>query len=200
MALVGPGNRTFGVADTRTRRAIIRVARQWRLWLAGTTSVLTGVVLVAGMALVHAVYFDRTGLPDVPSFLRFELPSTGRIQDERGEVLIEMAHQYRRVLRYEEIPPVLTNAILSAEDKNFFTHSGVDYGALVRVLGKTARRSLAGNRLVLSQGGSTVTQQLVRGYFLPDLVRGENADILVQPGLRSPGSRSPPRPRPSRAP
>ncbi len=185
VALVGAGKRTFGVATTRTRRAIIRAALQWRPWLAGMTSVLVSVVLVAGMALFHAVYFDRTGLPDVAAFLRFELPSTGRIQDARGQVLIEMAHQYRRVLRYEEIPPVLTNAILSAEDKNFFTHSGVDYGALVRVFGKTARRSLSGSRLVLSQGGSTVTQQLVRGYFLPDLVRGENADVLVKPGFLS---------------
>lgn len=90
-----------------------------------------------------------------------------------------MALQYRRVLRYEEIPPVLRNAILSAEDKNFFAHSGVDHGALVRDLGKTARQSLSGYRLVLSQGGSTLTQQLVGGYFLPDLVRVENADVLM---------------------
>ncbi|MHB8797396.1 MAG: transglycosylase domain-containing protein [Thermoanaerobaculia bacterium] len=184
-ALVGPAKRIFEIAVERTLRATVRAARHWRLWLAGTTSVLAGAVLVAGMALVHAIYYDRAGLPDVASFLRFEVPSTGRIQDERGEVLIEMALQYRRVLRFEEIPPVLTNAILSAEDKNFFTHSGVDYGALVRVFGKTARRSLAGNRLVLSQGGSTVTQQLVRGYFLPDLVRVENEDVLVQPGFLS---------------
>lgn len=135
------------------------------------------------MALVHAVLFDRAGLPDVAAFIRFELPSTGQIQDERGELLIEMAHQYRRVLRYDEIPPVLKNALLSAEDKNFFTHSGVDYVALVRVFGKTARRSLGGRRLVLSQGGSTLTQQLVRGYFLSDLVRVENEDALSRPGL-----------------
>ncbi|MBK8594389.1 MAG: transglycosylase domain-containing protein [Holophagales bacterium] len=171
-------SRTFRVPGVSS--AVLRAALQWRLWLAAITVVVSCALLTTLMALVHTVYFDRTGLPDVAPFLRFELPSTGRIQDERGELLVEMALQYRRVLRYQEIPPVLQNAILSAEDKNFFTHSGVDYGALVRVLGKTARRSLGGRRLVLSQGGSTVTQQLVRGYFLPDLVRDENEDVLVR--------------------
>lgn len=185
MVLAGPAAPIFEVADRLVRSAVLRTARQWRLWLAGITVFVSCAVLATGMALVHAVYFDRTGLPEVAPFLRFELPSTGRILDERGELLIEMALQYRRVLRYDEIPPVLRNAILSAEDKNFFAHSGVDYGALVRVLGKTARRSLDGHRLVLSQGGSTVTQQLVRGYFLPDLVRDENADVLVRRGVLS---------------
>ena len=65
--------------------------------------------------------------------------------------------------------------ILAAEDKNFFSHSGVDYRALPRVIQKTVVRSLtawwkggAGFRLLFPQGGSTLTQQLVRGYFLQD--------------------------------
>ncbi|HET9275370.1 MAG TPA: transglycosylase domain-containing protein, partial [Gemmatimonadales bacterium] len=79
------------------------------------------------------------------------------------------------------VPVILRHAILSAEDKNFFSHSGVDYGVLPRVARKTAARSLAtwrngdeGFRLRFPQGGSTLTQQLVRGFFLADRTRRED--------------------------
>jgi membrane peptidoglycan carboxypeptidase len=47
-------------------------------------------------------------------------------------VLISLAREYRRVVSYNEVPPVLRHAIISAEDKHFFTHAGVDYRALPR--------------------------------------------------------------------
>jgi len=126
-------------------------------------------------ALLHHVYFDRSDLPDIEAFIRFELPATGRVYDARGVVLISVAREYRRVVTYDEVPVILRHAILAAEDRNFFDHAGVDYGVLPRVVQKTMSRSLAtwwqGEeelRLRLPQGGSTLTQQLVRGYFLMD--------------------------------
>jgi len=144
-------------------------------------------LLVAGP--VHHVYFDRTGLPDLEPFIRFEPPTTGKIYDDRGKVLIELAREYRRVVPYDEIPGILREAILAAEDKNFFSHSGVEYRALPRVAQKTAMHSLAawwagdGLRPRFRQGGSTLTQQLVRGYFLQDLTIRENGDALLSDGL-----------------
>ena len=82
-------------------------------------------------------------LPDLESFIRFEPPTIGEVYDARGKVLIELAREYRRVVSYDEVPPILRQAILAAEDKNFFSHSGVDYRALPRVVQKTAVRSLA---------------------------------------------------------
>jgi Transglycosylase len=132
-------------------------------------------LLLPAAGLAYHVFFDRSGLPDIEPFLRFEPATIGQVYDARGTVLIELAREYRRVVSYDEVPPVLRHAILSAEDKNFFTHSGVDYRALPRVLQKTAARSLAAwgkgdaaFRLLFGQGGSTLTQQLVRGYFLRD--------------------------------
>ena len=147
-------------------------------------------LLLPAAGLAYHVFFDRSGLPDIGPFLRFEPPTTGEVYDARGTVLIELAREYRRVVSYDEVPPVLRHAILSAEDKNFFTHSGVDYRALPRVLQKTAARSLAAwgkgdaaFRLLLGQGGSTLTQQLVRGYFLRDRTSREDADVLGRGGL-----------------
>jgi penicillin-binding protein 1A len=140
--------------------------------------------------LVRHIYFDGSGLPDLGPFIRFETPTIGEVCDVRGNVLIELAREYRRTVSYDRVPKVLRDAILAAEDKNFLSHSGVDYGALPRVVQKTAASSLgtwwsggSGFRLLLPHGGSTLTQQLVRGYFLQDLTRLENGDVLFRDSL-----------------
>jgi penicillin-binding protein 1A len=140
------------------------------------------------VGLAYHVFFDRSGLPDIEPFIRFTPPAIGEVYDARGTVLIRLAREYRRVVSYDEVPPVLRHAILSAEDKHFFTHSGVDFRAWPRVLQKTAALSLTARGtgeagLRLGQGGSTLTQQLVRGYFLKSLTSREGADVLVRGGV-----------------
>jgi penicillin-binding protein 1A len=154
--------------------------------------------MVLGVGLLaHHIYFDRSNLPAIDPFIRFELPTVGTVYDAHGEVLFELAREYRRVVKYEEIPPVVRDAILSAEDKNFFTHSGVDYGAFPRVVWSNLARSVRGRRpdsgpdrrpnrgFIFSQGGSTITQQLVRGYFLQSMTTGEEDNRLVRDGFLS---------------
>ena len=149
---------------------------------------LLALLLLLATGLAHHVYFDRSGLPDLESFLRFEPPRIGEISDDRGKVLIQLAREYRRVVSYDEVPRILREAILAAEDKNFFSHSGVEYRALPRVIQKTVVHSLAawwkgdGFRALFPQGGSTLTQQLVRSYFLQDLTVRENSALLVSDG------------------
>ncbi len=150
-------------------------------------SCLALLLLLPVVGLVHHIYFDRRLLPDLEPFIRFEVDATGRIHDARGEVLVEVARENRRVVSYDEIPPVLRNAILAAEDKNFFSHSGVEYRALPRVAYKIVVHSVAawwkGDRAVrlrFPDGGSTLTQQLVRGYFLRDRSSRENGRVLFR--------------------
>src|ERR1700687_314720 len=135
-------------------------------------------LLVALATLGHHLHADEGGVPDLEPFVRFEPPTIGEVYDARGQVLIELAREYRRIVHYDEVPAVVREAILAAEDKNFFSHGGIDYGAFPRVAWKTLassasaswRRSTREHRLapavVFPQGGSTLTQQLVRGYFL----------------------------------
>ena len=143
------------------------------------------VPLLAATGIVRSVYFDRSGLPDLDAFIRFEPPTTGEVYDAQGKVLIQLAREYRQVVSYDEVPLIVRQAILAAEDKNFLSHSGVEYGALPRVVQKTAGHSLtawwkgnAGLRIFFPQGGSTLTQQLVRGYFLANVTARENGDAL----------------------
>jgi penicillin-binding protein 1B len=67
----------------------------------------------------------------------------------------------RRLLTYDEIPPNLVNAVVAIEDRRFFEHSGVDY---YRLLGALRNDLTPGHRFV--EGGSTLTMQLARGFFL----------------------------------
>ena len=139
------------------------------------TAVITAVFVAVGF---HHIYVDRTNLPDIGPFVRFEFPAIGRIYDANDQPFIEMATEYRRNIKYEEIPPIVRDAILAAEDKNFFSHSGVDYstsprvlskvriGALVSHLTRSAGQAEIHSAGIFPQGGSTITQQLVRGHFL----------------------------------
>jgi len=143
----------------------------------------------------YHVYFDRSDLPDIEAFARFEFPTIGTVYDANGQPLIELANEYRKITKYEDIPPIVRDAILAAEDKNFFSHSGVDYSVIPRVLGKVRMRALVARLIALGRqdkvespallphGGSTITQQLVRGYFLKNLTTKENSNELRYAGI-----------------
>ena len=178
---------------TRRLAARLKATRRRRVVLLGVALLSVALLLSPAVWLVHHVYFDRTGLPDLEAFIRFEPPTTGVVRDAHGTVLIELAREYRRVVTYDEVPLILRQAILAAEDKSFFAHSGVDYRAVPRVVQKTLARSIGewwkgghGLRLLLPQGGSTLTQQLVRGYFLQNLTSRTDQDALFHAGLAPP--------------
>ena len=166
----------------RWRRAILNL-------VIGTTAIAAALMSIG----FYHIYFDRTDLPDLEPFARFQFPTIGTVYDANGEPLIEMAREYRRVTPYDDIPAIVRNAIIATEDKNFFSHGGVDYWALPRLLGKFRMGALAArlfgaqdeaNRsAIFPQGGSTVTQQLVRGHFLKNLTTHENSSELRHGGL-----------------
>lgn len=177
----------------------IRHTRLDRLsWKSGVVCLLICIAVIAA-ALVTVgfrnVYLDRSNLPDMEPFARFEFPTIGHIYDINGQPLIELAREYRRITRYEDIPPIVRDAILAVEDKNFFGHSGIDYSVIPRVLAKIRVGTLVASFIALKrqdkvdspaifpQGGSTITQQLVRGYFLRNLTAQENSNQLGHGGL-----------------
>lgn len=201
------GVRAQSVVAERLRKAYEGVSRQharlsdWmrsaapRHFAVRAAAAFLMVPVVAGASLLQHVKYDRSDLPDMEPLVRFEPPTIGHLYDARGEVLLELAREYRWVVRYPEIPVTLREAVLAAEDKNFFSHGGVDFWALPRVAGKALLRSVAASRraseqdgrlrikVIFPQGGSTVTQQLVRGYFLADITKDEDLNVLQRPSL-----------------
>jgi len=168
---------------------------RWRKPAAGLllfTTLIT--VTVVGIGFYH-IFLDRTNLPDLEPFVRFEFPTIGHVYDINGQPLVEMATEHRWIGRYEDIPPVVSGAIRAAEDKNFFSHNGVDYASIPRVLSKLritsllgrltklGRRDAVNSSPIFPQGGSTITQQLVRGYFLQTITSRENSNQLRHSGF-----------------
>jgi penicillin-binding protein 1A len=173
-------------------------------WTRGVIVLLGGAALAAatwtGAAActfveLRYLYYDRGNLPDLGSFARLDFPTIGHIYDSQGQPLVELAHEYRHITQYADIPPVVRDAILAAEDKRFFSHDGVDFFSIPRVIGKVrlgawgTRLATGGRRdntpgpAIFPQGGSTITQQLVRGVFLQRQTGQENSYQLRTFGL-----------------
>ncbi len=155
----------------------------------------TAAIFVLVCSGFYHVYFDRSDLPDIEGFAGFEFPTIGTVYDANGRPLIELAKEHRRITQYEDLPAIVRDAIIAAEDKRFFSHSGVDYWVIPRLLSKVrlgvfaagvlglGRQGIVESPALLPQGGSTITQQLVRGHFLKHLTAQENSHQLQYGGL-----------------
>jgi membrane peptidoglycan carboxypeptidase len=151
----------------------------------GALALTLGSALLAVAGLGQYVFLDPRGLPDLDAFLQGGPPTVGIVEDARGEVMAELAREFRRPLADHELPPVMRDALLAAEDKNFFEHRGVDLAAWPRVVSKAFAASHAGRRIRFPQGGSTLTQQLVRVAFLSEWRARENDERLVRDSVPS---------------
>ena len=105
------------------------------------------------------LFLTRT-IPEVDS-LQFSTPRLmTRIYGRDGQVLQEYGAEKRTLVRYSEISPNFINALISVEDADFYHHHGISFRGLLRA----AMRDILHRKA--SQGGSTLTQQLARQYFL----------------------------------
>ena len=101
-------------------------------------------------------------LPDPNKLIERSIPQSTKIYDKTGEVLLYEVHgnEKRTIVELDNISKNLINATLSAEDKNFYKHKGLDFKGILRGLFKTY---ILGKP---SQSGSTLTQQLVKNAIL----------------------------------
>ncbi|OGW64649.1 MAG: hypothetical protein A3J72_04885 [Nitrospirae bacterium RIFCSPHIGHO2_02_FULL_40_19] len=131
----------------------------------------------------HYVFYDRGNLPDIKVIVNFDPPTVGTIYDENGKTIINLAKEFRWISKPEEIPEVVRRAMLSAEDKNFYEHDGVDWTAFflragVRNLVHVGENIYHQKKPVIQaqQGASTLDQQLIRSSFLQEAVRHEGSN------------------------
>jgi penicillin-binding protein 1A len=123
----------------------------------------TGVGLFALFAAVW-IYF-ASGLPSSQTLLAYQPPLPTNIRGYDGAPVQTFARERRVELSYDEFPPLVVHAFISAEDKNFFQHHGVDFtGLLGAVVDFTTKSITGGGR---AKGGSTITQQVAK-YLLKD--------------------------------
>jgi penicillin-binding protein 1A len=115
-------------------------------------------VLIIGISFLY-LYLESE-LPDVDSLKTVRLQVPLRIYTQDGKLIQEYGEKRRIPVTYDEIPKTLIYALLATEDQRFFEHPGVD----VMGLGRAALRMIkTGTK---SQGGSTITMQVARNFFL----------------------------------
>jgi len=118
-------------------------------------------VLVGATAGLLLVY--TTDLPQVDALEAYRPSSITELYDDHGRVIGSFALQRRVVASYDDFPPVLRDALVSIEDKDFYRHSGINF---FRIMGAAYRDIASGGKV---QGASTLTMQLARNLFLsPD--------------------------------
>jgi penicillin-binding protein 1A len=128
------------------------------LFAAGSLVFLVAVAAVAGL-----LYHFSRDLPDYSQLQDYEPPVMTRVHAADGELLAEYAKERRLYLPIQAVPKLVINAFISAEDKNFYEHSGLDFSGIARA-GLLYMQNLGTNRR--PQGASTITQQVAKNFLL----------------------------------
>lgn len=131
--------------------------RKWVRWLS--------ILAAAGFAMFTAVWlYFATGLPSAETLLAYQPPLPTQVRSYDGDPVQSFARERRVNLTYDEIPPVVVHAFISAEDKTFFSHHGIDIPGFTQAVFNYTLHLGRHGRVA---GGSTITQQVAK-YLLQD--------------------------------
>jgi penicillin-binding protein 1A len=127
-----------------------------------TKIIITFVAICLFFAFSTLWYFS-IGLPDYKKLSNYQPPISSRVYSDDGKLIAEYAVEKRLFIPFESIPKKVINSFLSAEDKNFFKHPGIDAQGILRALIKNLTNLSKNKRL---EGASTITQQVAKNFLL----------------------------------
>ena len=125
------------------------------------------IALAVFFLLFSALWYFSSGLPDYKKLETYEPPVSSRVYATNGDLIAEYAIEKRLFVPYDAIPIPIINAFLSAEDKNFFAHPGIDPQGIIRAIIKNFKNIVNNKRL---EGASTITQQVAKNFLLTNEV------------------------------
>ncbi len=123
--------------------------------------------IVSFVFIFSTLWYFSIGLPDYKKLSNYQPPISTRVYSDDGKLIAEYALQKRLFIPYESIPDVVINSFLSAEDKNFFNHPGIDAKGILRATIKNIQNISQNKRL---EGASTITQQVAKNFLLTNEV------------------------------
>ena len=109
------------------------------------------------------LWYFSSDLPDYKILANYKPPVSSRVHSGEGKLIAEYALQKRLFIPYDSIPEKVIYSFLSAEDKNFFSHPGVDAKSITRAIIKNLKNYFSETRL---EGASTITQQVAKNFLL----------------------------------
>ena len=119
--------------------------------------------LVALFLLFSLFWYFSSDLPDFSFLKTYKPPVSTKVYDINGDVIADFSRERRSFIKVDQVPKKVINAFLSAEDKNFYEHPGIDAIGITRAVIKNIENILKGKRL---EGASTITQQVAKNFLL----------------------------------
>ena len=123
---------------------------------------LISIIIVLGILWNYS-----NNIPDYKFLKSYKPPVSSKVYSGNGEVVADFSKEKRIFVPYESIPQNVINSFLSAEDKNFFSHPGVDAKGVLRATINNIQNIMTSKRL---EGASTITQQVAKNFLLTNEV------------------------------
>jgi len=121
------------------------------------------ILVVFLLSIISILWIYSNKLPDYKYLENYKPPVSSKVYSGNGVLVSDFSAEKRIFVPFESIPNVVTNAFLSAEDKNFFKHPGVDAKGVIRAFKNNVFNLLNSKRL---EGASTITQQVAKNFLL----------------------------------
>jgi penicillin-binding protein 1A len=125
------------------------------------------IVLLTGVLIVGVLWSYSNDIPDYKFLKNYKPPVSSKVYSGEGELVADFSKEKRVFVPYSSIPKNVINAFLSAEDKNFFSHPGVDAKGVLRAVVNNISNIISSERL---EGASTITQQVAKNFLLTNEV------------------------------
>ncbi len=125
-------------------------------------SLLLGILgaVAGGLFGVWGYFYITRDLPQISSIQDFRPPAVSQVFARDGTLIAEFFYERRYPVKMSEVPAVVRQAFLAAEDASFYSHPGIDFMSILRALRENLKEGQA------KQGGSTITQQVVKNLLL----------------------------------
>ncbi|NCX65591.1 MAG: penicillin-binding protein, partial [Proteobacteria bacterium] len=129
--------------------------------------VLIGFFLVISLLILSILWSFSNNLPDYKFLKNYKPPVSSKMFSGNGDLVADFSQEKRIFVPYNSIPQNVINSFLSAEDKNFFSHPGVDAKGVLRAIINNISNIISSKRL---EGASTITQQVAKNFLLTNEV------------------------------
>ena len=121
-------------------------------------------ILILLCILIFSILWKYSNdIPDYKFLKSYKPPVSSKVYSRNGELVADFSKEKRVFVPYNAIPKNVINSFLSAEDKNFFSHPGVDAKGVLRAVINNISNIMASKRL---EGASTITQQVAKNFLL----------------------------------
>src|SRR3979490_2462006 len=132
----------------------------WLRWFAFPVLALAGLAVLGAALVGFVILLAYPNLPSIEALTEYQPKIPLRVYTADGVLIGEFGEERRSVVSIEEVPALMKQAILAAEDERFYQHTGVDYHGVLRA---AYSNLVTGGK---TQGASTITMQVARNFFL----------------------------------